>query len=165
MLKRTFLFLLGCPLLAGCMEGSKPEAERLPRVEQLTTPPKVSLYDRLGREPAIAKVVDDFIVIVVADPNIKDVHKEHFKDEKRVGALKKKLVAQIGQGTGGPQQYTGKDMKEAHKGMKITDADFDALAGDLAEALKKNNVGAKEQKELMDILGSMRTDVVEKSEE
>lgn len=154
MFRRLVLPCMLLPLLAGCMEGTKEERRSR----------EPSLYDRLGQEAGITKVVDDFIVIVIEDPKIKEVHKEHFKDEKRVGELKKKLVDQIGQATGGPQKYQGRDMKTAHKGMKISNADFDALAGDLAAALKKNNVGDKEQNELLALLGPMRKDVVEEPE-
>jgi hemoglobin len=145
--------LLGCLalLLAGCMEGKKPTP-----VQQ-----KASLYDRLGKEPTIVLVVDDFVANVVADPEIKENHKKHFK-EGDVAGLKKKLVDQIGEATGGPHKYTGKNMKDAHKGLEITNKDFDALVGDLVKALDKNKVAPQDKDELLKMLGTMRKDVVEK---
>jgi hemoglobin len=130
------------------MEGTKP------------APRQRALYDRLGGEKAITKVVDDFVVNVVADRAIRDVHKRHFK-EGDVAGLKKKLIDQIGEATGGPQKYTGKDMKEAHKGLGITDADFDALAADLDRALEQNGVAQADRGVLMEMLGKMRPDIVE----
>jgi hemoglobin len=173
MARRLALVSLIALLTTGCMEGSKPEASRLRRANApgpielppLTGKSKETLYTRLGGKPAITKVVDDLVTIVIEDPRIKDEHKEHFKKEDNVAELKKKLVDQIGQATGGPEKYTGRNMKDAHKGMKITDADFDALADDVGKALDKNNVGPKEKKELMDLLGPMRKEVVEKPEE
>jgi hemoglobin len=135
-------------VVAGCMEGQKP------------TPQQKSLYDRLGGKPAITKVVDDFVAEVVADPKIKERHKQHFM-EGDVAGLKKKLIDQVGEATGGPQKYTGKSMKEAHKGLEITDADFDALVGCLTRALDKNKVGKAEKDELLGILAPLRKDVVE----
>lgn len=132
----------------GCMEGSKPAATPRP------------LYDRLGGEKGITKVVDDFVANVSADPNYKDKHKKHFK-EGDVAALKKKLIDQIGQATGGPQKYTGKGMKEAHAGLGITDADFNTLVADLTKALDNNNVARKDQDELLTMLGGMRKEIVE----
>ena len=61
---------------------------------------------------------------------------------------------------GQPCQYTGKDMKTAHKGMGITDADFNALVEDLVKALDKFNVGATEKNELLGKLGPMKGDIV-----
>lgn len=144
---RTSLFAL--LLVAGCMEGAKPPAT--PR----------SLYDRLGGEKGITKVVDDFVANVIADPDYKDKHKKHFI-EGDVAALKRKLIDQVGQATGGPQKYTGKGMKEAHAGLGITDADFDTLVADLTKALDNNNVAKKDQDELLTMLGGMRNEIVEK---
>ncbi|MBL8798262.1 MAG: hypothetical protein JNM56_30490 [Planctomycetia bacterium] len=125
--------------------------------------PKPSLYERLGKEPAIAKVIDDLVEIVVADENIKERHRKHFA-EGDVAALKRKMIDQIGEATGGPQKYTGKNMKDAHKGMEITNKDFDALAADIVKALDKNKVGTAEKAEIMKMVESMRKDVVEKED-
>ena len=53
-------------------------------------------------------------------------------------------------------------MKTAHKGMRISDADFNALVEDLVKTLNKFNVPAKEQGELLGILGPMKPQIVEK---
>ena len=53
-------------------------------------------------------------------------------------------------------------MKAAHKGMAITDAEFDALAGDLITVLKKYKVPQAEMDELVKIVASTRPDIVEK---
>jgi hemoglobin len=165
-------------ILAGCMEGqktaplqragsSKPVSEVAdkpqPPEKVPAEPAKLSLYDRLGEEPAIVKVVDDFVANVVADPDIKDKHKKHFQ-EGDVAGLKKKLVDQVGQATGGPQKYSGKNMKDAHKGLEISNKDFDALVNDLVKALDKNKVAKEDKDELLKMLGTMRKDVVEKED-
>ena len=69
-------------------------------------------------------------------------------------------VALICAGTGGPCTYTGRDMKTAHKGMGISDADFNALVGDLVKSLDKFKVPQKEQGELLAILGPMKSSIV-----
>ena len=74
--------------------------------------------------------------------------------------LKRNLVDQICAATGGPCTYTGRDMKTAHKGMGITDADFNALVEDLTKSLNKFNVPAKEQGELLGILGPLKPQIV-----
>jgi hemoglobin len=51
-------------------------------------------------------------------------------------------------------------MKDAHKGMGITDADFNALVEDLVAALNKFNVSQADQKDLLSILGPMKPDIV-----
>jgi hemoglobin len=114
-----------------------------------------SLYDRLGGKPAITVVVDDFVGNVLAD----DAIKTRFRDTDGVD-FKAKLVDQVCQATGGPCSYKGKSMKDSHAGMKISDAEFLALVGDLKKALDKNKVGDREQTELLAALGGMHDDIV-----
>jgi hemoglobin len=114
-----------------------------------------SLYERLGGLPAIQAVIDDFVANVAADARI---NKQFAQTD--IPKLKKNLVDQVCQATGGPCKYTGLDMKTAHKGMKITDADFNALVGDLVKSLDKFKVPAKEKNELLTALGSMKPDIV-----
>jgi hemoglobin len=160
MIHRRFLPFVLALCLTSCMEGTKPTP--LKRVSEDKQPAK-SLYDRLGGEKAITKVIDDFVANVIADENYRPPLKKHF-EEGDVAGLKKKLVDQIGEASGGPQKYTGKNMKEAHKGLGITNADFDALVADLVKALDDNHVGKAEKDALLGMLGKMRPDVVEKPE-
>jgi truncated hemoglobin YjbI len=116
-----------------------------------------SLYSRLGGKTAIITVVDNFVNAVVADTRI-----NKFFAKSDAVKLKKQLVDQICGATGGPCQYTGKDMKAAHKGMKISGADFDALVDDLGKTLDQLKVGEKEKGELLGALGGMKADIVTK---
>ena len=60
-----------------------------------------------------------------------------------------------------PVNIKGKDMKTAHAGMRISNAEFDILAGHLASTLKKFKVPKQEREELLAIVGSTRKDIVE----
>ena len=128
--------------------------------------PTGTLYDRLGGEPAIRAVVDDFVPRAAADEKVNFTRKgtphEWQATPQNVARFKERLVQFIGVATGGPQKYEGQDMGTAHRGMKITDAEFDALARDLKLSLDKLNVPATEQKELLEIVGSTRGVIVEK---
>ena len=121
-----------------------------------------SLYDRLGKKKAIAAVVDAFVGKVAADNRINKFFADTAKDPKRLKAFKGKLVDQICQASGGPCKYKGKDMVTAHKGMNISDADFNALVEDLVAALDQFHVGATEKNELLGALGPMKGDIVGK---
>lgn len=160
---RMTLPLLAC-FLIGCSEGQKPVPLARDPVEVLAVEPreKIPLYDRLGGEPAIRKVVDDFITLIAADERIDERHRKHFK-EGDVALLKQKLIDQVGEATGGPHKYTGKDMKSAHLGLGLTNMDFDALLDDLTRALNQNSVAPANRDELLRMLQTMRKDVVEKN--
>src|SRR5580704_4261641 len=116
-----------------------------------TTPAAKSLYDRLGGKPAITKVVEDFVGNVAADARI-----NKFFANADIPGLKAKLVDQICEASGGPCKYTGKNMKEAHAGMGIAEADFNALVEDLQKALDADKVGKQEQTDLIGALAPMK---------
>src|SRR5580765_4817463 len=117
-------------------------------------PAPKSLYDRLGGKDAITKVVHEFIGNVGAD---KVINKRFAKTDLK--KLEASLVDQVCEATGGPCKYKGKSMADAHKGMKITDDEFNALVGDLKKALDKFKVGDQEQKDLLGALGGMKGDI------
>jgi hemoglobin len=121
-----------------------------------------TLYDRLGGKAAITAVVDQFVSNVAADKRINARFAATAADPARLANFKNNLVNQICQASGGPCTYTGKSMKDAHAGMGITTADFNALVEDLVSALNKFKVPDSDQKVLLGVLGPMSKDIVEK---
>jgi hemoglobin len=120
-------------------------------------PMEKTLYTRLGGKPAIRAVVNDFVGNVAADKRI-----NRFFAKTDIPNLKRQLVNQICQGSGGPCKYTGRTMKDAHRGMGVSGGDFGALVEDLQKSLNKFKVPAREQGELLAILGPTKKDIVEK---
>jgi len=152
--------------------------------------PAPTLYERLTiRQPmpggfdltfrgrdAIAAIVDDFVANAVANPTIKA--RFNFKESPRTKALiakglppalaelqvvstfKAHLADQICEAAGGPCSYIGRDMKTTHKGMNITDAEWNATVEALVKALDKRKVPDAEKKELLGLLGPMKGEIV-----
>ena len=118
---------------------------------------KKSLYDRLGGKGAIQAVVDDFIGNVAADARIN----KRFANAD-IPRLKTKLVEQICEASGGPCKYTGASMLDAHRGMNVTDGEFNALVEDLVKSLDKLKVASQEKGELLTALGGMKPQIVGK---
>ncbi len=124
---------------------------------------KKSLYDRIGGQAALTKVVDDFVARAAANPKVNFTRNGTWNaSDAAVKTLKMHLVNFLGSAFGGPQKYTGRSMKEAHKGMAITQAEFDALAADLKAVLEANKVPSAEVNEIMKIAASTAPDIVEK---
>ena len=121
-----------------------------------------SLYKSLGGKKAITAVVDDFVGRVAGDNRINHFFKDTAADPDRLVRFKSLLVDQICEAAGGPCKYTGKDMKSAHAGMGITEADFNALVEDLVTTLDKFQVKEEDKKALLGVLGPMKSDIVEK---
>jgi hemoglobin len=135
-----------------------------------------TLYQRLGGQEGIAMIVDDFVNRAIADPRVNwerrgvrrggvlgigDRSGEWQPSGDNVARLKKHLTQFLAVSSGGPTTYEGKDMKEVHSGMKITNAEFDAAVGDLKATLDAKGVGQREQKELLGIIESTRAQVAE----
>ena len=113
------------------------------------------LYDRLGGKPAITAVVEAFRDRVAGDDriNLKFARTD-------LARLTKMLIDQVCEATGGPCQYKGRSMKEAHAGMKVTKGEFTALVEDLVATLNQFKVPAQEKNELLTALGGMKPQIV-----
>jgi hemoglobin len=115
-----------------------------------------SLYERLGGLEAITAVVDSFVARCAGDDRINRKF-----ERSDIPRLKKMLVDQVCEATGGPCTYTGRDMRETHDGMGVTAGEFDALVDDLVATLDEFEVAKADQQELLSLLGPMREDIVE----
>jgi hemoglobin len=152
---------------AGCKDKNSPETKSGGDNMSMSKPMTStrSLYERLGGEPAVKAVVDDFVNRAAADPKVnftrKGTDKEWAATPDNVAKLKMHLTQFVAQAAGGPQKYQGKAMKPLHAGMKITSAEFDAAAADLVASLDKFKVPQKEKDELMAVVGSTKGDIVE----
>lgn len=116
---------------------------------------QATLYVRLGGEPAVKAVVKDFVENVAKDARVNTFFKN-----TDIPNLEKLLFEQICAATGGGCTYTGRDMKTTHTGMKITEAQFNAVVEDLTKSLDKFQVKEAEKTELLTALGSMKGDIV-----
>ncbi|MDP9245136.1 MAG: group 1 truncated hemoglobin [Chloroflexota bacterium] len=114
------------------------------------------LFDRLGGKAAITSVVADFRKRVAEDARINA--KFARSDMPRLEVM---LVDQVCEATGGPCRYTGRGMRDAHQGMSVTTAEFNALVEDLVATLNGFKVPKAEQDELLGILGPLKTEIVE----
>jgi hemoglobin len=125
-----------------------------------------SLYDRLDGLKGITIVVDDFINRLVVN---KELNKNPAIDagRKRSPApyLKFQVSQMVCEVTGGPCKYTGKTMKESHAHLHISEKEWGVMATEFKKSLDKFKVPAAEQKELFDIVGTTKADIVVRKEE
>jgi hemoglobin len=121
-----------------------------------------TLWDRLGKEENVRRVAHDFVTAALADPAVNFDRGGKYKlDKDKRADLERKLVELASSIGKGPFEYTGKLMKPAHEGMKITDAEFDACVAHLKKALEKNNVQPDDVKAVLTAVESKRGDIVE----
>jgi hemoglobin len=120
-----------------------------------TNEQSAAYYQALGGKEGIRKIVEDFLSIVLEDPRIKESFK--VADMERLSNMLQEQFCQL---SGGPCKYSGKDMKTIHEDLKITNAQFNALAEDLQTAMEKNGVPSRTQNKLLSRLAPMQRQVV-----
>jgi hemoglobin len=135
--------------------GTPPPATPAPAAAPAPAATPKPLFDRLGGKPAIEAVVDEFLKRVAAD---KRINGRFFNTD--LARLRGLLVEFICSSTGGPCQYSGRDMKTAHAGFQLVEEEFNALVEDLVGALDKFNVPKKEKDEILAALGPLAKDIV-----
>lgn len=114
-----------------------------------------SLYERLGSSEGITQIASD-----VVDKHLSNELIATRYEKYEVADLKNGAATFFIAGTGGPDVYKGKDMLATHKGMNISPAEFMAVIDDILFGLQKNDIGQREQEEVLYILYSMRGDIV-----
>jgi hemoglobin len=116
---------------------------------------KDALYRDLGGGEGIAKVTDAFLARVHDDLRI-----NLFFENTDLKDLRRLVIEQLCEATGGPCKYTGRPMEEAHSGLNLTDADFAAFVEDLVATLNEFKVPKPTQQRLLAILGPMKPQIV-----
>ena len=124
-------------------------------MENNTNNQKLSLYHRLGGEARVRKIVNDILDKNLSNPLIG----HHFRSID-MNKLKQLVFEFFSMGTGGPHQYTGRDMRTSHANLNITEQDFEIANEDTLAALEENGVSDEDKKEIISILNSMKSDVV-----
>ncbi len=141
-------------LAAGC--AGAPAAKHAEPVAKAAAGAKSdALYRSLGGTEGITKVVDAALAEIHGDLRI-----NIFFEKTDMADLRRLLIEQICAATGGPCEYTGRSMEEAHSGLNLSDADFDAFVEDLVHAMDSVKVPKDLQKQLLGLLGPMRPQVV-----
>jgi hemoglobin len=120
-----------------------------------TAAPDPTLYQQLGAQPGLVNLMDDFVPRLIADPRMnpffKDVDPAH---------LKKQLIDQFCEVSGGPCQLKGPDMKKAHAGFDITKRDFNALVEVLQHSMDAQGIAFTTQNRLLAKLAPMHRDII-----
>jgi hemoglobin len=121
-----------------------------------------TLWDRLGGERVLRKVVDDFVTLAIHDPKVNYTRGGRFPlDEQAVADAKRTAFEIISAAAGGPYSYTGRSVREIHAGMRISDAEFNAIAADFREALGRSGADESDIDAAMQMVYVTRTEIVE----
>jgi hemoglobin len=129
-----------------------------PGVRPATAQQKPSLYHRLGGYDALAAVTDDFIHRLATDPKL---HKFFVGvSQEHAGRIRQLVLDQLCGATGGPCVYIGREMKEVHRGLNITDDDWQSAITDLTGTLDKFHVKEPERGEVFGLMAKLKPEIV-----
>lgn len=117
--------------------------------------PPAGTFQAFGERPGLVRLMDDFMVRLLADPrtgpHFKEVNHKHVKEQ---------LVDQVCQLLGGPCVYKGADMKSAHAALEIRKSDFNALVEVLQQSMDAQGIAFREQNRLLALLAPMHRDTI-----
>jgi hemoglobin len=142
--------------------ASAPTASGVAGAPAPETPMRGSLYDRLGGRDNIDKIVNDFVDALDTSSQLNRQNPRLAPARMRVDAQeRKRTVADVFCNlAGGPCDYTGKPLRQAHAPLRISEADWAIGGMELAKALTRNNIPKAEQDELLAIIGATKGEIV-----
>jgi hemoglobin len=114
-----------------------------------------TLFADMGGQAGIDKIVDASVDNYLADDRIKAIF-----DESNIDRLRAEFKVQFCQVAGGGCDYKGHNMAAAHKGLHLTNTDFNAVVEDLQAAMDKAGLPFATQNRFLARLAPMQHQVV-----
>src|SRR6058998_2191850 len=118
-----------------------------------------TLYERLGGYDAISAVANDLLPRLQTDPQLGRFCAH--RGEDGVKREKQLLIDFLCTSAGGPVYYRGRDMVLTHRGMRISEKDWNAFLGHAAETLAKFEVPEAERRDVVAFVQSLKKQIVE----
>jgi len=118
-----------------------------------------TLYERLGGYDAITAVANDLLPRLQADPQLARFWAH--RGEDGVKREKQLLIDFLCASAGGPMYYRGRDMALIHRGMRISESDWNVFLGHAAATLAKFKVPEAEQRDVVAFVQSLKKEIVE----
>jgi len=163
------------PLVNACVRAADPAPTENKRMDKQS---EKSLYDRLGGIFAIAAVVNYFSEEIIKDPiagaqsSNPALREWHTKQLDRLPGLKFMRTLWVANISGGPFEYTPVrpgstklGLEEAHRNLKISPLEFDAVAAVLSRSLDHFSVPQREKDEVLAAFAAHKNEVTEGSRE
>ncbi|MEK6476487.1 group 1 truncated hemoglobin [Catalinimonas sp. 4WD22] len=119
-----------------------------------------SLYERLGGREGITALADDIVDAHMRNPQIQARYLPLKDDPENLEKIKGHLVDFVCAGSGGNEQYTGRDMITTHKGMNVSEAEYMAATDDIMKTLDKHNIDEESKKDMLAIVYSLKDEIV-----
>jgi hemoglobin len=119
-----------------------------------------SLFQRLGGSSGIQRFVDDLVAAHLENPVIRARFLPYLETPDKVALVKRHTCAFLEAGSGGSAQYAGRSMRDAHRGMNISEAEYMAAVDDILAVLRKHDMDEQTQKDMLAIAYSLKNDIL-----
>jgi hemoglobin len=114
-----------------------------------------NLYNEIGGEEKVGQMVDDFYNRIMKDDSL-----NHFFKETNMEKQRKHQTNFLSYALGGPNQYSGRAMAQAHSGLNTQDTHFDSIIEHMREAMKKHQIGEDHIEQVIQNISKHRQDIV-----
>lgn len=119
-----------------------------------------SLFERLGGTTGIAALVDDVVARHLENPTIRARFLPYLEHPEKVAAVKQHTCHFFEAGSGGPATYTGRSMRDAHRGMNLNAAEYMAAVDDILDAVRARGADDQTQKDVLAIAYSLKSEIM-----
>jgi hemoglobin len=121
-----------------------------------------TLFERLGGHEGISTIVDDTVENHMNNSAVNARFLPLKEHPESLNIIKNHTIDFFSAGSGGPNNYKGKNMVEAHKGMNINHAEYMHVMDDIFMALDKNAIDEDTKKDVLAILWSLKGMIISK---
>ncbi|OOG56233.1 group 1 truncated hemoglobin [Rhodanobacter sp. C03] len=116
-----------------------------------------TLYDQLGGEQGIAALTDAALDHYAADPRVAPAFAH-----ADIGRFRRMFAQYLCQVADGPCHYTGDSMADVHRGMNVSETQFNAVVEGLTASMTSLHISVRVQNRLLRRLAPERGDVIYK---
>jgi len=119
-----------------------------------------TIYEKLGGAEGVSVIVDEIV-----EQHIKNEHIKHYfiplkENPEYFNQFKQHVKDFLSSGTGGKEEYKGRDMSTAHKGLNLSEADFLHAIDDILLVLDTHKIDRGSRNEILATLYSMKDSVI-----
>jgi hemoglobin len=119
-----------------------------------------SLFLRLGGAAGIRALADDIVALHMENPAISARFRPLLETPEKLAIIKGHLCAFLEAGSGGRADYQGRSMRDTHRGMNISEAEYMAAIDDILAGMRKHALDEQTQKDVLAIAYSLKGEIL-----
>lgn len=121
-----------------------------------------SLYERLGGRSGIAQLIEETVDAHLKNPAINARFFPYLEEPDRLAKIKQHTVDFFSAGSGGPAEYSERDMITTHTGMNISPGEYMHVLDDIFSAIDKQSIDEETKKDVLAIHWSLKDMILAK---